>query len=78
VQAQHGEAPVEREQGRLGAKPLATPLAQVDPELGGAVAMVDTSQLPPRPATRSRSASSVKGMTLPLPLATSRSFSQRW
>jgi len=44
VQAEDAEASVEGEPGRLGAQPVAAPLAQVDPELGGTVAMVDVKQ----------------------------------
>jgi hypothetical protein len=86
VQAEDAEAPVEGELGRLGAQPLAAPLAQVDPELGAGVAVVDVKQR--APADRSLVGAVIDGevaelglavgMTRPLALATSRSFSQRW
>jgi hypothetical protein len=78
---------------------LAAPLAQVDPELGATVAVVDVKQR--APADRGLVGAVVdgevadlglavaggdalalglqgEGMTRPLALATSRSFSQRW
>jgi N-acetylmuramoyl-L-alanine amidase len=38
------EGPVQGEPGRLGAKALATPLAKLDAEAGGAVVVVDAGQ----------------------------------
>jgi hypothetical protein len=47
VQAEHDKAPVDRQPGRLGAEPLVAAFAQQDPEVGGAVAVVDVGQSAP-------------------------------